>query len=61
MLNADAPALLGVPQPQLLDALVFSSPASAFQAVLVAGKPVAADPAAQAAGFRQAMQTLWAA
>lgn len=61
VLNADAPALLGVPQPQLLDALVFSSPASAFRSVLVAGKPVAADPAGQAVGFQQAMQALWAA
>ncbi len=59
VLDADAPALLGVPPAHWLDALVFSSPTPAFHSVFVAGKPAQADPAL-AAGFRAAMQALWA-
>ncbi len=61
VLDADAPALLGVPQPQLLDALVFSSPSPVFRHVLVGGQLADANPVAQAGGFRQAMQALWPA
>jgi formimidoylglutamate deiminase len=40
VLDAQAPALLGVPADHLLDALVFSSPEARFTDVFVAGKPV---------------------
>lgn len=71
-LDLDSPALLGVPADYLLDALVFSSPAAAFGDVFVAGERVngsrtqgekaagMAESGDLAAGFRQAMQALWA-
>jgi formimidoylglutamate deiminase len=57
-LDAQASALLGVPADYLLDAYVFSSPASAAQQVFVAGRPV---PVGQevAQQFSGVMQTLW--
>lgn len=58
VLDTEAPALLGVPEDHLLDALVFSSPESPPRAVYVAGRAVA--PADTAAGFREAMRALWA-
>ena len=70
VLDAHEPALLGVPDEHLLDALVFSSPAPVFHGVYVAGRkvlgrhPQAGQPVDwQALGrdFAQAMQALWAA
>jgi formimidoylglutamate deiminase len=71
-LDPDAPALLGVPPELLLDALVFSSPGTAFGEVFVAGRRVVANgrfggPQQDAvlwpklAGdFGRAMRALWA-
>ena len=71
-LDLQAPALLGVPPEQLLDAQVFSSPAAAFGEVFVAGRRVVVDgrfvgvrqDAAAwpqlARDFSRAMQALWA-
>ncbi len=58
------PALLGVPPPRTLDAMVFSSPAQPFVNVLVAGRWVIRDgqhPAQRSAAraFAQAMRMLW--
>lgn len=59
--DRDAPALLGVPDAQLLDALVFSTPHAGLRQVHVAGRPV--RPLAQqpelAGAMRAAMQALW--
>jgi hypothetical protein len=51
---------LGIPKDHVLDALVFSSPDHAHQAVYVAGKTVAqrADPEMTRA-FAQTMRVLW--
>ena len=75
VLDAQSAALLGVPDAQLLDALVFSSPAARFAEVFVGGQPVVR--AGQvcgavpnypktvtlwpqlAANFTQAMKQLW--
>jgi formimidoylglutamate deiminase len=61
VIDRDAPALLGVPDAQLLDALVFSTPHAPVQQVHVAGRPV--RPLAQrpelAQAMRQAMRELW--
>jgi len=43
VLDAQAPALLGVPCDHVLDALVFSSPQARFTDVFVAGRPVVSD------------------
>ena len=71
-LDLQAPALLGIPPEQLLDALVFSGPSAAFGEVFVAGQSVVAggrfggprqDAALwpQLAGdFSRAMRELWA-
>jgi formimidoylglutamate deiminase len=40
VLDAQSPALLGVPAEHVLDALVFSSPQARFSDVFVAGSPV---------------------
>lgn len=62
VLDDAAPALLGVPPPLLLDALVFSSPSAAPQAVFVAGQRVVHQvTAAIAQPFAQTMRTLWQA
>ena len=65
MADAGCGALLGIPAPQQLDAMVFSSPARPWQAVMVAGRwawgpgrPQAAN--AVARRFRQVMDELWA-
>jgi len=59
VLDPDAPALAGVPEAALLDALVFSSPAPALARVVVAGKdaggPLPRD------GYVAAMRALWPA
>jgi formimidoylglutamate deiminase len=57
-LDAHAPALLGVPADYLLDAYVFSSPASAAQQVFVAGRPVPVGHEV-AQQFSGVMQALW--
>ena len=75
VLDAQSAALLGVPDAQLLDALVFSSPVARFADVFVGGQQVvragqvcAAGPDSPqnvtlwphlAANFTQAMQQLW--
>ena len=75
VLDAQSPALLGVPDAQLLDALVFSSPVARFADVFVGGQQVvragqvcAAGPDSPqtvtlwphlAANFTQAMKQLW--
>jgi formimidoylglutamate deiminase len=58
--------LLGIPDPQLLDALVFSSPARRWRDVMVAGRWVVsggrhAQAEAIARRFEAVMQALWAA
>jgi formimidoylglutamate deiminase len=70
-LDLEAPALLGVPPELLLDALVFSSPGTAFGEVFVAGRRVVANgrfggPQQDAAlwpklagNFSRAMRELW--
>ena len=63
VLDADSSPLLGVPQPQMMDALVFSSPGANFSGVFVAGQQVANNTARQsqvADNFRQVMHQLWA-
>jgi formimidoylglutamate deiminase len=62
VLDADAPAMAGVPQDYLLDALVFSSPSARFSDVFVGGKSTQADAQTQqvqAANFKAAMRELW--
>jgi formimidoylglutamate deiminase len=55
--DPQAPALAGVPAPQLLDALVFSSPRTPMARVCVAGRDVPLTlPRAE---FVAAMQSLW--
>jgi formimidoylglutamate deiminase len=57
VVDADSPALLGIPPDHMLDAVVFSSPEARFRQVFVAGRE------ATVAGFRgpfvQAMRELW--
>lgn len=72
VLDGEAAALLGVPAPQLLDALVFSSPQAPCRQVFVAGRPVLAGARVLgqqsgadlwpelAADFVRTMQALWA-
>jgi len=61
LLHAEDPALIGVPGPQLLDALVFAAPARPFQRVMVSGRWVDPASAALAARHAAAMQALWPA
>jgi formimidoylglutamate deiminase len=62
VLDSHACALLGVPADHVLDALVFSSPDAAPQAVFVGGKVVAhRTGAALASAFAQTMGALWQA
>ena len=61
VVDRSAPALLGVPDAQLLDALVFSTPHAGMLEVHVAGRPVR-SPAARpdlAQAMRAAMRELW--
>ncbi|WP_298926585.1 formimidoylglutamate deiminase [uncultured Ramlibacter sp.] len=60
VLDADAPALAGVPHDHVLDALLFSSPGARPLEVYVAGRRTAARQAQVTAAFREAMQGLWA-
>jgi formimidoylglutamate deiminase len=60
VVDADSPALLGMPPDHLLDALVFSSPDARFKQVFVAGREcLTADQASLADGMREAMRALW--
>jgi formimidoylglutamate deiminase len=70
VLDAQSPALLGVPAEQVLDALVFSSPAARFSSVFVAGQQrvaegvISCDAASDAwppisQGFARVMAQLW--
>ncbi|HXC41291.1 MAG TPA: formimidoylglutamate deiminase, partial [Burkholderiales bacterium] len=52
-------ALAGIPPDHLLDAIVFSSPATGFSQVFVAGQIVPAAEPALRAGFVRAMNELW--
>ena len=57
-----SPALLGVPDDYLLDALVFSSPVAALAEVFVAGQRTQPEAVkAHAGDFSQAMHQLWRA
>lgn len=61
VVDRDAPALLGVPDAQLLDALVFSTPHAGPRQVHVAGRPIrplAAQPEL-AQAMQGAMRELW--
>jgi len=57
VIDAQAPALAGVPQDHVLDALLFSSPAAAFTRVVVAGRDV--ERVLPATGYSAAMRQLW--
>jgi formimidoylglutamate deiminase len=59
LLRPQDPALLGLPPGHLLDGLVFAAPEQPFQRVMVAGRWVASDRQALAAGHQAAMQALW--
>jgi formimidoylglutamate deiminase len=61
VIDRDADALLGVPDENLLDALVFSTPEAPPSEVYVAGRPVAAPDPSLRQAFAQAMRELWAA
>ncbi|RYX89807.1 MAG: formimidoylglutamate deiminase [Comamonadaceae bacterium] len=60
VVDAGSPALLGVPDDYLMDAMVFSSPAARYAEVYVAGRRVPAPPPRIAADFSRAMNELWA-
>lgn len=63
VLDAEAPALLGLPPGHVLDALVFSTPQAAFAEVFVAGRRVLADAQRgfeRRSAFKEAMRALWA-
>lgn len=57
VVDAEAPALVGIPDDHLLDALVFSSPGARMQRVIVAGREVDLTP--PTAAFAHAMRGLW--
>ena len=61
VVDRDAPALPGVPDAQLLDALVFSTPHAAMRRVYVAGRAVCPlrDQPDLTQAMRVAMQALW--
>ncbi len=56
VLDAQSPALLGIPADHVLDALVFSSPDARFDAVYVAGQAAQLNSDAR---FAQTMHALW--
>jgi formimidoylglutamate deiminase len=56
VLDAQSPALLGIPADHMLDALVFSSPDARFDAAYVAGQAAHAKSDAR---FAQTMHALW--
>jgi formimidoylglutamate deiminase len=57
VIDAQAPALAGVPPDHVLDALLFSSPSSAFARVVVAGRDV--ERGLPVEGYSAAMRQLW--
>jgi formimidoylglutamate deiminase len=57
--DMESSALQGIPPSHVLDALVFSSPGTAFGDVFVAGRNVAASSPQHTEGFGRAMQALW--
>lgn len=64
VVDTNGASLLGIPPPQLLDALVFSSPGRPWRDVMVAGKWVVRDHRHAAAeeiahNFAAAMQAIW--
>lgn len=59
VVDAQSPALLGVPRECLLDALVFSGPGAALGQVHVAGEPVPPSQPDVRAGYIAAMEQLW--
>lgn len=59
VLDAQSPALLGVPPDNLLDAAVFSSPGASFAQVRVAGRLVSGRSAQIDADYLAAMTELW--
>jgi len=59
LVDAQEPALAGLPPSHLLDGLVFAAPARPFARVMVAGRWRQPDAAALAARHAQAMQALW--
>jgi len=59
VLDANAPALAGIPAGHVLDAAVFSSPDAALLATYVGGVAAAAVSAHRQATFASAMQALW--
>ncbi|HEY0887573.1 MAG TPA: formimidoylglutamate deiminase, partial [Ramlibacter sp.] len=61
VLDAQSPALLGMPPENLLDAAVFSSPGAAFRQVRVAGRLAPGRSAQIDADYVAAMTELWSA
>lgn len=61
LVDAQEPALAGLPPSHLLDGLVFAAPARPFARVMVAGRWRQPDAAALALRHAQAMQALWQA
>ncbi|MES2633927.1 MAG: formimidoylglutamate deiminase [Pseudomonadota bacterium] len=59
VVDGDAPALAGIPQSHLLDAVVFSSPDAAMLETWVAGRRIELDMRALRADFVRAMTSLW--
>ena len=59
VLDANAPALAGIPAGHVLDAAVFSSPDAALSATYVGGVAAAPVSAHRQATFASAMQALW--
>jgi formimidoylglutamate deiminase len=57
VIDRQSPALMGVPDDHVLDALVFSSPDARFSSVYVAARRV--EPLETAGGFASAMRVLW--
>jgi len=57
VIDMSAPALAGIPDDHVLDALVFSSPGSRMARVVVAGRDVALEPPTRE--FTEAMRSLW--
>ncbi|MBC5766114.1 formimidoylglutamate deiminase [Ramlibacter albus] len=58
VVDTESPALVGLPEDHLLDAIVFSSPDARFSRVYVAGEEVKQPELREA--FGEAMQALWA-
>jgi len=59
VVDAQSPALLGVPEDHVLDALVFSSPGAVIGETYVAGQPVQRGEPADRDAFATAMTQLW--